>query len=248
MAKQNMAKRLEPSAKVTGKANSTFPENGFGSASFPFQMGQLEVRQLPWPVLQQTGAGNRQRDGNQIFCRGIKINRLFQYRAYGGSTSDVGPVIVNWALLQCKNYMSITTIIEKINEDFLRDLSLDGRSRDFEPYAQAGDPWRQSMNVCPINPDNNFNVLSHKRKMIQIKANADNIKANSIWWIKKYFKIGKRFTFPANEENQPINTIFECFWYNSFSVEQFPVTPAGPGAASFLSTNYYNQVYFNDID
>ena len=120
-----------------------------------------------------------------------------------------------------------------------------------EQYG-ATDAWKGEFNYLPLNPDNKFKVLTHRR-MVLIPRNDGNYmqrsKKGSAWmapnkWnIKRYYKVGKAMSIEDDDALEPQKNIYEIFWYNTENADRFP---ANPIQTSYLDTQRRNVVYYSD--
>jgi len=232
--------RVIPAAPFSGKIVCQTAQTG-ASATL-LNMGILYESNFPWPAY---GPEANARSNQNIFCRGLKIHRRFNYRTPAGGTTDVGLIKVHHALVQLKNEENDAEVLEEIQTAFFRDDSQDGRARGFERYTTTS-IWDQLKTIGKLNPDNKIRILWHKSKVLQARGGGtDSINSRSCWEINKYIPVKKNFSFGSLVANKPGLHIFELYWYNTCQLENFPTDPA---AATYISTTANKQVYFNDID
>lgn len=223
-------------------------------------MGTLGWRSLPYPAWSSTNTINT-RQGLTIWMSGVKICRQF-YVPYNATEELLQPVEVHWGLIQLKQSMEksgidASTLGSLIKQDFFRSRESNSRkAKDFVDYTGSGGAkpdWDMTFNCCPMNPDGAFKVLAHKRKVLTPSfstAIARQPARRSYWKIEYYQKIGQRAvwdeTATSGNDQYPENPIFEVFWYNTITPDNFPTEPAGALAQEWLRTQSYNILYWKD--
>lgn len=213
-------------------------------SSLDLTMGRLALDVFIYPgAISGTVTGSTVigRKSNVILVKGEKICRTFTYKP----NLDVGPILINWAIVQVKDEEVKSFIGTRMNEAFFRSFLTTGkRDRDFTAYTDTA-PWSHHYNCLAINPDSNIKIIMRKRKVLYPNR-LDNNKThhNDYWHINKYFKINQRQTYDSSNATQPRKPFYEIFWYNTVSDVQFP---ANPIAETYIRTHKTNSTYFSDI-
>lgn len=243
MRKAKLQKRTQPSVKQSKtKKNQdsvpTGPPTGL-------TMGRLQIRVIPYPS--GPGAANQEvnrRLSNTYDLRGVKICRVFEYDANSNTTQDIGPIEVNYALVQIKHDMNSTSFDAEIKDKFWRDYSsATVKYRNWSDYIETS-VWSAEYNCLPLNPTSDFTVLTRMKKRLCPDSSAIEGWGRNIWKIDRYFKIKKKIEVPTSNDALPLNPILELIWYNTVTPRRFPDDPT---AFEYIKTYKMNTVYFRNM-
>lgn len=236
-------------------SNNTVSVNGDNYISF--RMGTIYFQSVPWPYPSSVTTSNAfdsiKRNNNHINVHGIKIDRRFTYRENGPS---IGPIVVNWCLIQGRSDVSASEIASALtNNTFREHSSIVNETYSWEQYA-VDSTWKDECNYLPLNPDNKYKVLTHRRMVLQPdgleRGNGSGVQRQMIkdawnqphrWEIKRWYKIGKTFSFEDDSSATPQKNIYEVFWYNTQDARRFPVNPIG---LSYVETIRRNVLYYSE--
>ena len=239
--KAKMSKRTQPSVRQASKKRADAVWTGSADA---LSMGRLNISSLPYPV-HTTDNDVNGRVSNTILTKGIKICRTFEYR--GGSS--IGPIMVNWALIQLKHDEPEVSWPTQIEEDFWRRYDgLQDKSANWSNYI-ATSIWDESYNCLPMNPSSDFKILTRKKFVLHRETGTGSAVATrrgagpSIKKIERYFKVYKKQEFSRTTEGQPTNPILEIYWYNTLTPREWPLDPTSD---TWIYTHKMNAVYFNN--
>lgn len=207
-------------------------------------MGRLNLDIFIYPgAIAGTVTGNTVigRKSNIILVKGAKICRTFTYKP----NLDIGPILVNWAIVQLKDEELKPQVGQFMAQDFFRSFQTTGkRHRNFDAYADSS-PWSHHFNCLAMNPDSNLKIIMRKRKVLYPQRIDNNKTHHSDYWhINRYFKINQRQTYESSTTLTPRKPYYEIWWYNTVSNVQFP---ANPIAESYIRTHKTNSTYFSDI-
>lgn len=265
-----------PPTSQSGSATSVTVFSGTTFNNVDCAMGRLYLKLIPTPTAtDQTTTGTtlgfanqRRRMTNHVRYHGIKIDRIFGLPY--NEKQPRGPMMVHWCIIQFRRnaYEQITTALPSelnLQKDFFRnhDDSDEGNqkdSTDFPAYFSATS-WNHEMNVLPMNPDNNYRIITHRKFLLypkdipsgsgytnmgpcnqKMRWNACNMKA-----LKLYYKYGKVLTFGGVKDDEPENPIAELWWYNSLFEDDKPAD-VGVSPSFYLNTFCKNATYFSDAD
>jgi len=226
-----------------------------GDNYISFRMGTMYFQSIPWPYKPTDGENfsTKKRESNHLNLHGFKIHREFAYEK--DEIDGVGPIVVNWAIIQGRVDIDTQELAAALtNNTFREHSSLINETYSFEQYTATGSGanWKGELNYLPLNPDNKFKILTHKRMVLQPKnfsnfaqraRKGEGWSAPNRWEIKKYYKVGKTFSFEDNNAITPQKNIYEVFWYNTQTPDGFPVNPI---STSYLTTMRRNQTYYSD--
>lgn len=210
-------------------------------------MGSMYFQSMPWPYLptDTDSFATKKRESNHLMVSGFKIHRSFNYEVE--SPSDVGPIVVNWCLIQGRMDVDGNELAAAIVTNTFREhSSIENETLDHDNYGASSD-WSGNMNWLPLNPDNKFKVLVHKREKLYPRSatlgRVGNFKPPHIWEIRKWYKLGKIFSFENSAKFVPQKNIYELFWYNTETDDKFPANPVG---SNYLTTYRNNVTYYSD--
>lgn len=232
--RHKMYRRTDKTSAQRGKAH----QNGIpGGANDTFGLGQLQIsRNMPYPPQATAVSQMNLRKNNTIYMKGFKICRTFYVQRAGlGTLNNAAQVEIHWALVQMKMSGRADSFI-KLN--FFRDnTATTTRSRDFNDYG-ATDPWSAEFNCLPLNPGNDFNIITHQKRVLQPVSDVTN--ARTTWKIEKYYPLKKHVKF-LEDDGQPEQQIIELYWANTVSSQDFPSNPTTPTVATWFShTGYFS--------
>lgn len=191
---------------------------------------KIYIKAIPYPLPtvntsgEEINAGNpRARDGNNILLNGFKIQRTFSL-----STSAAGPWVVNWALIQFKqNEFGDSTELGTdllYNRFFRSFVDRDDETTSFSEVGGQGanlsNKWSLDHNINAINPDSNFRIITHKRRVLvpynvtnfASQTNKGSWRAPHEWNINAYYKVKKIQSFNTNAATVPEQVICEIWW------------------------------------
>lgn len=235
--KTKLAKRMSKEPRLASNAK----QSAVTGSPTGLNMGFLYSHVIPYPALSADPSTITQRQNNCIRVKGIKICRSFYYNAdYGTADQAIGPIQVNWALVQLKDR---TAQISESIQNFFRDhSSTNARAKAFIPYL-ANSSWSLEYNCLPMNPNSNFNILTRWKRTIYPRASGGADLYKTHWKIEKYFPIKKNQRFDASNSTNPQMPIYEIYWYNTVNDSQFP---ADPTAYIHVVTNHSNTIYYHE--
>lgn len=247
---------------------TVFPGNAFNHVNCA--MGVMYLKLLPAPrFADQTTAGlnvasanQRRRNGNHVLYHGFKINRIFSLDRSGVQPS--GPILVNYAIIQFQRnaYENVTATLpsaQNILKDFFRTHDDDEGtkdSKDFPGYG-ASSPWNHEINVLPMNPDNPYKIITHRKFVLTGKGGANEVNnatqagAKMMWnmpfikSINNYYKLMKIQSFTDVDSVNPETPFAEIWWYNSLTEDAKPADTT-VSSSFYLNTFCKNQLYFSD--
>jgi len=235
--------RTVPGARTRTKAYNPSPTTSATS----LQLGKLLTNTLPYPLPSDTNVPNRRQE-MAVLIKGWKLCRDIYYTAPRGQTGDIGPIEVHYCLFQLKCPNPTPGSYTGIESEFFRDNSGGVNfSKDFDGYTDSS-PWSMHFNCCPVNPNNDFKILMHKKKILYQRPPAevgdaapDN--ARNYWRIRKYMKVNRNTVFENDTSSEPKQPIFEALWVNTCNPSDFPSNPA---TWFGVSTVKHHVVYFDD--
>ena len=250
----------------SGSALAPTPLGAITNNNVNCAMGRIYLKLLPAPTIPASGLGNmRTRQSNFVLYHGIKINRTFALPY--GERIPTSSVCVNWALVQFKRnaYEDVTEPLpSELNmyKDFFRDHASNNTGQDsidFPAYTSTGTgaDWNHEMNVLAMNPDNNYNIITHRRFILTDKGGTSGVnnggpgKQRHQWnqcWMKNinfYYKLNKTLSFTNSTDVNPEQPIAEIWWYNSVCEDAKPAD-ISISTTFYLNTFCKNVVYFSD--
>lgn len=222
-------------------------------------MGQMYMKPIPNPLPPSSIVNQRCRQTNHVNYHGIKLNRTFALPY--GENLPTSSLCVNWALIQfVRGAFDDVTTTQNIYAAFFRHTPANSTINDdesFDAYASGTTTWNGEMNILPMNPDNQYRIITHRRFILSDKGGTDRIGNNGAgpqrqqWqqcWMKNinyYYKLYKAQSFTGTANSRPENPICEIWWYNS-------VVEDGKPADVTITSNYYlntfnkHTTYFSD--
>lgn len=232
--------RYRKAVKGAGRYhNKSFMEMTSGSPALVVQTLYFDVIRFQNSSLQTT---INARQSFRTKLKGIKICHQFNRYASAGGTDT--PYEVHWALCQMKQDTdSVSDILPYIRTEFFRDTrSLNSRTRDFQDCT-AVSPYDYSYNCLHLNKDR-FNILSHKRRILNARDSNTSVNNSWTWKINKYFKINKQIEFTDMNDTFGKHPFFVVYWYNLVSSLDWPNAPADPRTINRLNVQYLYQTYY----
>lgn len=226
-----------------------------GDNYIAFRMGTIYFQSIPWPYNTLNfgeAFQTKKRAANHLNLHGFKIHRTFEYEL----TEELspGPLVVNWAIIQARVDVDPTELASALtNNTFREHSSLVNETYSMEQYGSAS-TWKEEMNYLPLNPDNKFKILTHRRMVLIPRSDGNytqRLKKGAAWtaphrWeIKRYYKVGKTFSFEDTAAEAPQKNIYEIFWYNTQTGDRFP---ANPIQTSYLDTKRRNVTYWSETN
>lgn len=237
--KSKVHRRTLPGIKNPSLKKSDSVPNG---PALAVTMGTLNIRDFPWPA-HSNNDGLTIRNRNNIFVKGLKVCRHFQYVYQFDGANDIGEIEVHWGILQLKNDEDNTELSTELLLNFFRDNSGSlTRSRDFQVYTPTS-VWDMGKNCFAINPNNKVRVITHQKKRLCPKSNQAQVLGKNIWKIDRYYKLKKRLSFSSTNADLPNQRLFEFYWYNTVTPDEFPSDPL---AVQYIETDVLNTVYYSE--
>jgi len=196
------------------------------------------------------------RHGNKVSVRGLRICRQFEFLPPGEALGVCPPIMVHYAILQAKKpdfaNQGESTQTLQLKLDFFRVFEYQNkRSADFVSNGPLS-LWSNLMNTAPINPDSDFNVITHMRRvmeqppaLVDTPTGSLNIRQrNYVWNIRKYMKINKTLNVANVYDSQLDNPLIEVIWYQTVTPEGYP----NPADQLWLQTWQQNTCYFHSSE
>lgn len=242
---------MEPSTKKTCLAwGDQVP---IGNVSTGIPQATLFVNPLDWPSFSATNTV-RTRESLDVMLKGVKICRQFKYPAPPPTLEYTQPIMIHWALVQAKtaNQAPNDFANEAATKFFRFNGDADDRTLPF-PIQLSTSLWDMRFNCLPMNPDNNFNIIFHKKRMLnQEFRDSTGFKQpfwTTFWKIEKYVKFNKKFSFADTTTARPTHPIYEVMWYQAITPD-FYTTGAGtspPANASLITTQKMHTMYYGNV-
>nr|WCR62209.1 MAG: capsid protein [Circoviridae sp.] len=253
-------KKHAPNALATPKYGKRIKIPNPRSRSLAFQgphvnlssyvkMGTLYVQNVSFPQSSSSAARINTKYGANLTVKGIRFARTFERLRFSETEEEIPvcpPVIMHWAVVQLKEpKVFFQDWKEKIATGFFRtfDDSYDRIANFVDNNATS--TFDSTMNLCKMNPDGNFNILTHRRKMLTQKygsAGLDWKMSPWLWHIDTYMKLNKTFTYSDTDQVYPDNPLFEVYWYQTVTPTEYPI---GKSDAEYVATFGQNTVYFS---
>ncbi|QSX73071.1 capsid protein [Delphin virus 2] len=224
--------------------NSKVHQSGVpGGTNTLFGLGALQLTEtIPYPPQASVVTAENQRKNQSIYVKGFKICRTFR-----NLLTQVGQEIeVHWALIQLKAPSLTTpgTLESDVRVAFFRDNSASSsRTRDFTDYIST-DPWSAEFNCLPMAPGNDFNILTHQKRVLaqqNLNSLAFGTRSSNTWKIERYYPYKKWIKF-TGDNGFPDRPIYEVYWCNTLDSSGFPADPT----ADSCSTWHCHTLYFSD--
>lgn len=219
--RSKMHRRTEPGIRLRSKAF----QNGIpGGTNQRFGLGQFQINNnLPYPPQAVDVTQDNRRKNSTVFMKGFRICRTFYVERAGiGNLNNAAQVEIHWALLQQKAGSLGPSLETDTKVNFFRDhTAATTRARNFNDYGPT-DPWSAEFNCLPINPQNDFNIITHQKKILSPVS--DVAARPTLWKIDKYYKLKKHVRFTGTT-GLPERPVYEVFWANTVSAQDFPANP-----------------------
>lgn len=246
-------KRVKPQMTKWGKrmrvvepkqrASANQDAHAAGTALLP--LGSLSFQQIQMPNPAATARDLGGRRGIYVYLKGIRICRQFEFLRPSEQIPPIPPIIMHYAVVQLKDASGDPAQWgTQFRGGFFRAFNETAdKTIDFVDNTAASG-WSSILNCCNMNPDNEFNILTHKRrKMEQPQVYAGNVRPGSyIWQIDKYVRVKKRIAWANINATTPIHPLIELFWFQTRTPSNYPVGNA-PGVATWSThTKYYKEI------
>lgn len=195
-------------------------------------LGNLVFRALDWPAGNNNSIVMRQRASSDILLKGIRFVRSFEFLRGGTEfIPPCPPIMMHWALIQFKNANVDTANYDaEIRKDFFRVFYEGNDREDPFPNNSSSSNWTTLLNTAKMNPDGNFNIITHRKRIMQqgpaFPPGGDgwNLKARDyIWQFDRYIKFNKRVDWSNSFGSRPTNDIVEVFWCQTLTPKDYPV-------------------------
>lgn len=214
-------------------------------------LGVLYLKRISMPPPSNNPNRFNVRQGSAIYLKGIKFCRQFEFLRPSEAVDRVPPVMVHWAVIQLKD--ASTPILEQrssIQSKFFRQANEDqDREAPFIDNAASGSRWSAQMNCAPMNPDGEFNILTHQKWIMEQGSffptdTGPNVRpGNYIKQIDKYVPVHKKVDFQSSANEIPTHPLYECVWYQTLTPSYYP----NNSATEAIATWDWNTVYYKSI-
>lgn len=205
--------------------------------------GTLYVRPFTWPIpnLNTNAAGPRERQGNDIFVKGIRIDREF----WAGSLPASGPITLHYMVLQDKdNDRDPGTRKASVQRGFFRCHD-DPLNKEFD-FVESATTWNPRCHYNTYNKEGDYRLLySTKVDMMSNSSGQIDQNRNSYCKIMKYLALNKLMHFKSETDLEPSYPIFEVY-YISTPLNRFYVSTAA--APLGLLTTYSHNCTVSNTD
>jgi len=223
--------------------------------------GKLYSRRITLPPQKAGGDDDINRRSTSIYLKGIKIHRHFEGLDVFASEGrgDMGPAVMNWALIQfkcAKDPADDTALIEALKLKFFT------QANDPDVWYHPYEDWPDNAAVTnpfdiydmkhihgTINQHTDFNILARKRLPIAQWFNLTTGKENrkTIARVRHYFKVPQRIYLEGSDNATWNHPIYEIWWgtpINPVYVQRnYPAT----GTAEHYNSRSMNTVYFKEL-
>lgn len=224
-------------------------------------LGVLYMRPFPYPSA-ISGDALTARDANQIYVSGFKLRRQFYTTITSVNPNLNFPLVINYCIVQPKSIGVRNGIQANLTANFNEVLT----GRFFTDYSGSTDKdapwdgntttltaWRQRKVNCSLNSNNNFNIISHVRKVIHpIQAGGDNTAAgkglnsyNCHWTFKKWMRYKKIITFTDAGDTLPDLPLYEMYWTEQLTPYLYPAGTSAP--PTHVSTWCNHEIYYKNL-
>lgn len=233
------AKRGVPGVRNMSKAKQA---PLFAGVGLSIGYRRLNLLQFEWPSHStDNDIGTRSR--NAIKLKGIKLCRQF----YNDTPSNNNSIYrVHWALIQFTGKNTFPAAADIKPSFFRTNASTTSRSEDFVDM-QDGDSFEAKYNCQPMNPNNQYKILTRRHwKITAQDNNQPNMNSGKIM-IEKYIKFNKNFTFDNRTDVNPRYPICEVFWLHA--EDPLSHTNSVPHLAfDFVKTWSNHTMYFSESE
>lgn len=199
------------------------------------------------------------RQGLHIFLKGIRFCRSFEFIDPDGSEDipPIGPIMMHWALVQLKDADMDPAIWDaQFRAKFFRVFNdLGDREQPFiDNFATSG--WNALQNCSNMNPDAEFNILTHKRKImnqargVYTNSTSDITQAYQYHWrIDRYIKFKKKIAYSNINSTVATHPMFEIFWYQTLTPTPYSnvLVSASLSDAQLVRTFKQHTVYYHNV-
>lgn len=230
------------------KTKSQATAQAFPSTSSTHNIQTLHFAVIPYPKDPDTfldiGA-NGYRRGQDIYLKGVKICRHFHIT----NDNSSWPHMVHWALVQHKENDERQDAIEgSLRRQFFRvHNDANQKTLNFDDNTAN---WNQIYNCAPMNPDGDWNILTHWKMRLEPAPGRGATGMPSTKWLKtvsKYYKLRTPVHFqnklddPPNSRSDdiPNNPVYEVWWFSA-------IMPQGHSATQTLQSAAYNTTYYSN--
>ena len=248
--RKTATQRFEKNRQSTVPSFSPSTDTGPGS---DVQYGVLLTEQLPVPSFDASAVNSR--DSQVCKVKGYHICRDFHSTIFANDTNAGGPMLVNWALIQFKCPTDASEV-QNIAEKFFRSSSQANQkslifgqvgSPSFA-YPTSGDPWEMKLNCLKMNPDNGYNIIT-RRSRILYGLNTEPVimpdgTSSDHWQIDYYQKIDKTMETVDRTTARWKSPIYEVFWANPINAQKFNTNPS---FHSQIKTNNTHTCFFENV-
>lgn len=231
-------------------------ERNFTDA-FTFPMANLIFGNIIMPRNDLSGENLAAKKGQSIFLKGVRLRRQFEFLPPSEERPAVRQIICHYAILQAKDVeWGNRTQQERqaaLNKDFFRTFNdYNKRCDDFEDNGTTS-LWKDTQNTASINPDGDFNVITHMRRLMEQPQALDQYTPTGqmqirperyIWQIDKYMRLNKTVNQTRIDLNVMDFPLIEVFWYQTRTPYNYP-NPTNPQVVNTWS-NYVT--YFKSQD
>lgn len=233
------SKNMEPAPKrralAYGDSIPTLPDT--------YALANLFGAEVNFPTF-NTINNLRTRERLDVYIKGIKWCRVFKLPY---STVKCPPVMVHWAVIQPK--VPNQNFIDFLTQARLRFFRWNGDTNDREfPFADniTSSPWSASHNCLPMNPDANFNIIYHKKRVLHQEFEPNTgfqfPQHMHTWKIDFYGRIKKAFTYRNLTDVSATHPLYEVWWYQTVTPDNYP----NPSNGVFLSSYKMHNVYWSE--
>lgn len=212
------------------------------------KLGTLYVNVVNFPSSSTTASRINTKYGANLYVKGIRFTRTFEMSRTLTGEEEIPacpPVIMHWAVVQMKRpKVPFNEWKTEIATKFFRtfDDSFD-RVADFVDNANTS-TFDSTLNYCKMNPDGNFNILTHRKKMLSSKYGVEGYDWKTspfLWHIDSYMRINKTFTYSNTDAAYPDNPLFEVYWYQTATPTDYPF---GYSDHEYIGTFRQNTCFF----
>lgn len=251
--KTTRTSRFQLSRQNTVPAYSVPPDTGVGA---DVQFGLLKNSELVAPDFNSNNVGAT--DSLTCDVRGYKICREFYFNGFFANTTQLGPVEVHYAIIQWKCPISQASVDALLPEKFFRaSYYNDKMGEDFglvgspsNAYPLAGDPWLMKLNCLAMNPNNGYNIITHKKRVIAPIINGDRPAGGkgyggNCWKIDMWLPIGKKMELEDKNTARWKYPLYEVYWVNAINSMHHSSDTASQ--SGLIKTNVHNKVYYKPV-
>lgn len=194
------------------------------------KLGCLTQNIVPFPRADSYADRLNTKQTANLFVKGIRFVRTFEFNSPPTDGEDpvknCPPIIMHWAVIQMKQPNAfVDDWTDIIKNKFFRtfDQSFD-RVENFVDNDETS-LWSSDKNWNRMNPDGNFAILTHRKKMLKqrLGETALDYKVQPyLWHIDMYMKLNKTFNYTNTDQAYPDNPLFEVAWYQTVTPTNYP--------------------------